>query len=103
MILLVVLKKLKNIPERCSVRGFHYVCLLHNNAPAHTSEIVKQFLKSEKCAALAAPPYLVCDISRDKPLAQPVPERYTQISLMGHIPEVDSLTEVKYFQPQGIL
>ena len=30
---------------------------MHDNAPAHTSEIIKQFLKSEKVTALPYPSY----------------------------------------------
>ena len=43
----VVLKKLQQYyQKRHPVTGLQHVCLLHDNA--HTSEIVKQFLKSEK-------------------------------------------------------
>ena len=35
------------LSERRPVTGFQHVRLLHNNAPAHTSEILKLFLKSE--------------------------------------------------------
>ena len=39
----VVLKKLKTYyQKRLPLAGFQYVCLMHNNAPAHTSEIAKQ-------------------------------------------------------------
>ena len=43
----VVLKKLK-----FTTRHDVYVCLLHDNAPAHTLEIVKPFLKSKKVTVL---------------------------------------------------
>ena len=100
----VILKKLsKYYQKRRPVTGFPYVCLLHNNAPAHTSDIVKQFLKSEKVIVLLQPTYspdltplrffsffqnqnscyLVVDLAPGKLLAQPsasVSEVY-QISL----------------------
>lgn len=37
--------------------GLRHVCLLHDNVPSHTSELVKQFLKSEKVTILPQPPY----------------------------------------------
>ena len=58
--------------------GFQYVCLLHDNVPAHTSEIVKQILKVRESNCLATPsvlprssPLLVGNTPPDKPLAQP--------------------------------
>ena len=39
------------------VSGFRHVRLLHDNAPSHTSELVKQFLKSEKVTVLPHLPY----------------------------------------------
>ena len=71
--------------------GFRHVRLLHDNAPSHTSELVKQFLKSGKVTVLPHLPYspdlspfdffsffqnlkssyLVVVTSPDKPLAQP--------------------------------
>ena len=52
------LKKLKKYyHKRRPVTGFQHVCLLHDNASAHTSEIVKQFLMSEKVTFLPHPPY----------------------------------------------
>ena len=54
----VVLKKLKKYyQKRRPVSGFRHVRLLHDNAPSHTSELVKQFLKSEKVTVLPHPPY----------------------------------------------
>ncbi|XP_062582211.1 histone-lysine N-methyltransferase SETMAR-like [Saccostrea cucullata] len=54
----VVLKKLKKYyQKRHPVSGFRHVRLLHDNAPSHTSELVKQFLKSEKVTVLPHPPY----------------------------------------------
>ena len=45
----VVLKKLKKYyQKRRPTTGFKHVCLLHDNAPAHTSGIVTAFLKKEK-------------------------------------------------------
>ena len=70
--------------------SFQYVCRLHDNAPAHISEIVKQFLK-----ILPHPPTklkmydLVGEIPPDKPFAQPsasYSQMYTQISRdCGHL------------------
>lgn len=54
----VVLKKLKKYyQKRRTVTGFKHVRLLHDNAPAHTSQIVREFLKSEKVTVLPHPPY----------------------------------------------
>lgn len=54
----VVLKKLKKYyQKRRPVSGFRHVRLLHDNAPSHTSQLVKQFLKSEKVTVLPHPPY----------------------------------------------
>ncbi|XP_062593106.1 histone-lysine N-methyltransferase SETMAR-like [Saccostrea cucullata] len=53
----VVLKKLKKYQKRRPVSGFRHVRLLYDNAPSHTSELVKQFLKSEKVTVLPHPPY----------------------------------------------
>ena len=45
----VVLKKLKKYyQKRRPATGFKHVCLLHDNAPTHTSAIVTAFLKKEK-------------------------------------------------------
>ena len=53
----VVLKKLKIFyQKRCPATGFKHVCLLHDNAPAHTSTIVT-FLKKEKVTVLPHPLY----------------------------------------------
>ena len=54
----VVLKKLKKYyQKRRPATGFKHVCLLHGNAPAHTSAIVTAFLKKEKGTVLPRPPY----------------------------------------------
>lgn len=54
----VVLKKLKKYyQKRRPVTGFKHVRLLHDNAPAHTSAIVSNFLKQEKVNVLPHPPY----------------------------------------------
>lgn len=54
----VVLKKLKKYyQKRRSVSGYRHARLLHDNAPSHTSELVKQFLKSENVTVLPHPPY----------------------------------------------
>ena len=54
----VVLKKLKKYyQKRRPATGFKHVCLLHDNAPAHTSAIVTAFLKKEKVTVLPHPPY----------------------------------------------
>lgn len=45
------IKKNKQRPES----GFRYVFLLHDNPPSHTSELVKQLLKSEKVTVLSRP------------------------------------------------
>ena len=53
----VVLKKLKKYyQKRRPATGFKHVCLLHDNAPAHTSAIVTAFLKKEKVTVLPHPP-----------------------------------------------
>ena len=52
----VVLKKLKKYyQKRRPATGFKHVCLLHDNAPAHTSAIVTAFLKKEKVTVLPPP------------------------------------------------
>ena len=52
----VVLKKLKKCyQKRRPATGFKHVCLLHDNAPAHTA-IVTAFLKKEKVNVLPHPP-----------------------------------------------
>lgn len=43
--------------------GFWHVCLLHDNRSSHTSELVKQFLKSEKVTVLSRPSYFPGDLS----------------------------------------
>ena len=54
----IVLKKLKKYyQKRRPATGFKPVCLLHDNAPAHTSAIVTAFLKKEKVTVLPHPPY----------------------------------------------
>ena len=54
----VVLKKLKKYyQKRRPATGFKHVCLLHDNAPAHTSAIVMAFLKKEKVTVLPHPRY----------------------------------------------
>ena len=105
------LKKLKKYyHNRRPVTGFQHVCLLHYNASAHTSEIVKQFLMSEKVTFLPHPPYspdlaphphprdfflfpklkssyLFIDITPGKPLAQPsasVSEVYSNQHTVTH-------------------
>lgn len=52
-------KKNKQRPESVS----WHVCLLHDNRSSHTSELVKQFLKSEKVTVLSRPPYFPGDLS----------------------------------------
>ena len=53
----VVLKKLKKYNQkRRPATGFKHVRLLHDNAPAHTSAVVKAFLKKEKVTVLPHPP-----------------------------------------------
>ena len=53
----VVLKKLKKYyQKRRPATVFKHVCLLHDNAPAHTSAIVTAFLKKEKVSVLPHPP-----------------------------------------------
>ena len=55
----VVLKKLKKYmyyQKRRPAIGFKHVCLLHDNAPDHTSAIVTPFLKKEKVTVLPHPP-----------------------------------------------
>ena len=53
----IVLKKLKKYyQKRCPATGFKHVCLLHDNAPAHTSVIVTAFLKKEESNCFASPP-----------------------------------------------
>lgn len=53
-----MLKKLKTYYQtRRSVSGFRHVHLLLYNASSHTSELVKQVLKSEKVTLLPHPPY----------------------------------------------
>ena len=101
----------KTSSDRISTCLFQHVCLLHDNAPAHTFEIVKQFLKLEKVTVLLhlayspdlAPPtttlrffsfsknwkkkVLVVDITQGKPLAQPsasVSEVYLNQTVMTH-------------------
>ena len=52
----VVLKKLKKYyQKRRPVTSFKHVRLLHDNASAHTSAIVKAFLKKEKVTDLPHP------------------------------------------------
>ena len=52
----VVLKKLKKYyQKRRPATGFKHVCLLHDNAQAHTSAIVTVFLKKEKVIVLPHP------------------------------------------------
>ena len=54
----VVLKKLKKYYQKQRpATGFKHVCLLHDNAPAHTCAIVTAFLKKEKVTVLPHPPY----------------------------------------------
>ena len=54
----VVLAKLKKYyQKRRPATGFKHVRLLHDNAPAHTSALVTQFLKQEKVTVLPHPPY----------------------------------------------
>lgn len=49
----VILNKLKIIIK---MSGFRHIRLLHDNAPLHTFELVKGFLKSKKVTALPHPP-----------------------------------------------
>ena len=111
-------KKLKKCYlKRRPVIAFQHVCLLHDNASAHTSEIVKPFLSRRILIVLPHPPYspdqvlcdiflfsktknssyLVFDITPGKLLAQPLvnvsevyPNQPTVIS------KEDSQTEVMY-------
>ena len=54
----IELKKLKKyFQNRRPTTGFKHVRLLHDNVPAHTSTIVKAFLKRTKVTILPRPPY----------------------------------------------
>ena len=54
----VILKKLKKYYEkRRPLTGLVNVRLLHDNAPAHTSSLVTQYLKPERVTMLPIPPY----------------------------------------------
>ena len=53
-----VLKKLKSYYiKRRPKTGFKNIRLLHDNAPAHKSKIVTEFLRSERVTVLPHPPY----------------------------------------------
>ncbi len=54
----VVLKRVeKYFVKRRPKTGIRNVRLLHDNAPAHTSAIVTQFMRSKKVTVLPHPPY----------------------------------------------
>ena len=44
----MVLRRINYYQKRHLVTEVQYVCLLHDNAPAQTSKIIKQLLKSKK-------------------------------------------------------
>ncbi|MCU7801502.1 MAG: transposase [gamma proteobacterium symbiont of Lucinoma myriamae] len=53
-----VLKKVKQVYEkRRPATGLRGICLLHDNAAAHKSQVVQQFLEEEKVVQLPHPPY----------------------------------------------
>lgn len=47
----------KKYHKRCLVSRFRHVCLLNDNVPSHTSDLVKQILKSKKVTSLLHPTY----------------------------------------------
>ena len=63
----LVLKKLKTYyQKRRPLTGFQYVCLMHDNAPTHTSEIAKQFLNSVRVTLLphSSSPHVLFSFSK---------------------------------------
>ena len=71
----------------CPKTGLQHVHLLHDNASAHKSSTVAQFLKSEKVTVLWHPPYSPDLVSYDFFLS--VIEKKTHTYLVGDIgPEV---------------
>lgn len=54
----VVLKKVKkHYSKQRPKTGIRNVCLLHDNAPAHKSKLVQDYLKQERIIQLPHPPY----------------------------------------------
>ena len=53
-----ILVKLKKYFEKCRPKtGLRRVCFFHDNAPAHTSSVVNDFLEMEIVTVLSHPPY----------------------------------------------